>query len=234
MMFRRFPDRRPPGRARGFTLIELLTVIAIIAVLATLLFSALGSAKRAARKASCISNLRQIGLALNMYLDDSEIRPPNLSTLVTAEYLPAAAVLLCPEKGHPQPGTPPVGGPLPGDSGTTGVIESLPHPTTYDHPLSWSNDAWRLLMRAGSSAGFAACQRHGFRRLPGAEGEGALQLILRVQRDGAVVSRYVFPITSHPTGPFDGFAGSAGPTSFETPSGNSYPWHLFVDEIPAP
>jgi len=55
---------------RGFTLIELLVVIAIISILASILFPVFARARENARKAACQSNLKQIGLAVQMYLQD--------------------------------------------------------------------------------------------------------------------------------------------------------------------
>jgi prepilin-type N-terminal cleavage/methylation domain-containing protein/prepilin-type processing-associated H-X9-DG protein len=60
-----------PTRHRGFTLIELLVVIAIIAVLIALLLPAVQAAREAARRAQCVNNLKQIGIALHNYHDQN-------------------------------------------------------------------------------------------------------------------------------------------------------------------
>lgn len=63
-------------RVKAFTLIELLVVIAIIAILAAILFPVFAQAKAAAKNTSCVSNGRQIGLAVKLYLTDSDDMMP--------------------------------------------------------------------------------------------------------------------------------------------------------------
>jgi prepilin-type N-terminal cleavage/methylation domain-containing protein/prepilin-type processing-associated H-X9-DG protein len=98
-------------QCRGFTLIELLVVIAIIAILAAILFPVFARAREQARKASCQSNLKQIGLAITMYTQDYDETYP-LSNMgygtssywynILQPYVKNLQVFVCPSAGKIQ------------------------------------------------------------------------------------------------------------------------------------
>ena len=72
LVLRRTDPRRGFTSRTGFTLIELLVVIAIIAILAAILFPVFAQAREKARQTSCLSNLKQLGTAFMMYVQDSD------------------------------------------------------------------------------------------------------------------------------------------------------------------
>lgn len=128
-------QEKPPSRGamargwkqpRGFTLIELLVVISIIAILAAMLFPAFARARENARRTSCLSNLKQIGLGFLQYAQDYDesypfaafngvvYAPQSSWTTSTQAYIKSVQLYRCPSDGSPRwdapivpPSTPP-------------------------------------------------------------------------------------------------------------------------------
>jgi len=75
------------SRRRGFTLIELLVVIAIIGILAAMLFPVFARARESARKIQCLSNVKNLAMALQMYLSDYDAFPPGQHNQTALDYM---------------------------------------------------------------------------------------------------------------------------------------------------
>lgn len=106
---RLYPTLDPRPTVVAFTLIELLVTISVIGVLAALLLPALGRAKESGRATACLSNLHQVGIALQLYVQDNNNRLPFMRDrslnatnelpspdMVLSNHLGNAHVLRCP------------------------------------------------------------------------------------------------------------------------------------------
>lgn len=172
-------------RRSAFTLLELLTVIALISILLAVLLPVFNKVRKAGREKVCVSNLRQLGLAFSMYMQDNDgQRPVQLDALVTA-YLTDPALLICP-------------------SDATGNYSYLtwgyrntphrvwPHPQSYDY-FEPSDKQWSALEARGPSAGYILDRCHGETTWPSAPDRPSHLVghTLRLNMDGSVVSREI-------------------------------------------
>jgi prepilin-type N-terminal cleavage/methylation domain-containing protein/prepilin-type processing-associated H-X9-DG protein len=147
------------SRAKGFTLIELLVVIAIIAILAAILFPVFARARENARRASCLSNFKQIGIGTMMYVQDyDELYPfvyqayPGTSPVTKSgdwfwgdmiyPYVKSAQIFICPSSSSARP--------FDMNYGANNFMIQMPYSTPFNLATLSSASSTYMVMDAGS------------------------------------------------------------------------------------
>lgn len=185
---------------RGFTLAEVLVCIAIIALIAGLSFPALRSALNDSKRSACASQLRQLGIATLMYMDDTGGTPRTIETSYLSDlgYARDRRIFLCPADTHR------------GKYSAVLTCRGYPEPSvaqSYFSPFEKTNFLWSLLKRADPNPGLFACLEHGaftsrFRTTKDCAHLVFMRSgpILRLRLDGSVVSR-PFSVLPEPSDP---------------------------------
>jgi type II secretory pathway pseudopilin PulG len=179
--------RRAGGGGSAFVLIELLVVVAVIAVLAYLLFPVLARAREAARQRTCTSNMRQIGMAFRMYMEDCDGMRPYPLYRLAPRYVTSPAVLVCPSD--------PTGNYAYDTWGYRLADVRWPIPVSYDF-FGPTDKQWAVMEERGPRSGYLIDRCHGeFAKRTTAPSGAAVTWrwghTLRLNMDGSVVSREI-------------------------------------------
>lgn len=172
----------------AYTLVELMVVLAIVALLSAVLMPVLASVREKGRRSSCSANLRQLGMAFQMYVSDNDGQhPPRFENLQRSGLIKEEGVRVCPSDPTRNWG---------------GLVYEGQRPTflppetsqySYVSAFNMPDWEWQALMASGANAGILVCQVHGRGTpalLPFAPSINDYEgTILRLQTDGAVVTR---------------------------------------------
>ncbi|GIK31164.1 MAG: type II secretion system protein [Armatimonadetes bacterium] len=137
----------------GFSLVEVLLVVAIVALTASLVLPTLVRAKRQGQATVCVSNLRQVYMSLQMYMEESGGEPRYFSPTALSEGPPSLSklLLICPVD------------PILGDQSAFFRCKGkvVPLNSSYFWPFDKDNRVWKEISRVDSNPGVLACRVHG-------------------------------------------------------------------------
>ena len=175
----------------GFTLVEMLVVVAILAVLMAIILPVVSRAMESGRATSCTSQMRQIGKALQLYIDDYNLRPPKLASLSPA-YVSDRRLFLCPSDRWISDG----GWAWSNWGKYTTPLESWPFPISYGFffpRLTVATEtSWEKIKVQPGRPGYLVCVLHGQSTGSGLSPGDAHYFkgrFLRLCFDGSVVTR---------------------------------------------
>ena len=172
-------------RPSAFTLLELLTVIVLTSILMAILIPVFTRVRSRSQEKVCVSNLRQLGMAFNMYMQDYDGQRPGQLSALLPRYVTSSSLLVCPSDKTGN------------YSYLTWGNGSIPHhvwtfPQSYDY-FEPSDKIWNALEARGPSAGYIFDRCHGSPFGPPPPDRPAYLIghTLRLNMDGSVVSREI-------------------------------------------